>query len=325
MVYCVVKGPQLPVRKRGSLLYTEAPTPFFLPFGWSSLCYPSTLWGLPRKEGMRWAWADPSAQYKNAQVGQAGLSSLCSTVSGQSASTTSRGHSPHLPLWLLQGTHQTLPRHYCPMRPQRHPGPSTGPMAAWEKRCQDRRCPVPHTPGRVSSGATDGGPGNLGAPAEGASGATCRSANLRALAQFVGPGQHTAAAAEKSLAILPGVRKPGLASPTSAASPGVTTAGGQQVAGELRGALTWHGGSSATATSKGRGLPQKLRKGRDPGEGRVREERAEWARGSRPASGGSPSARPRRRRSRLQPTFSRLRELHLHRPGDGELRWVRTL
>lgn len=63
---------------------------------------------------------------------------------------------------------------------------------------------MPHTPGRVSSGATDGGPGNLGAPAEGASGATCRSANLRALAQFVGPGQHTAAAAEKSLAILPG-------------------------------------------------------------------------------------------------------------------------
>lgn len=93
-------------------------------------------------------------------------------------------------------------------------------------------------PGRVSSGATDGGPGNLGEPAEGASGATCRSASLRALAQFVGPGQHTAAAAEKSLAILPGVRKPGLASPTSAASPGVTTAGGQQVAGELRGALT---------------------------------------------------------------------------------------
>lgn len=32
--------------------------------------------------------------------------------------------------------------------------------------------------------------------------------------------------------------RPGLASPTSAASPGVTTAGGQQVAGELRGALT---------------------------------------------------------------------------------------
>lgn len=48
-------------------------------------------------------WADPSAQYKNAQVGQAGLSSLCSTVSGQSTSTTSGGHSPHPSLWLLQG------------------------------------------------------------------------------------------------------------------------------------------------------------------------------------------------------------------------------
>lgn len=95
-----------------------------------------------------------------------------------------------------------------------------------------------HIPGRLSSGATDGGLGNLGGPAEGASGETCRPASLRAVAQFVGPGQHTAAAAEKSLTILAGARKPGLASPTSAASPGVTTAGGQQVAGELRGALT---------------------------------------------------------------------------------------
>ena len=95
-----------------------------------------------------------------------------------------------------------------------------------------------YIPGWVSSGATDGGPGNLGEPAEGASGETCRSASLWALAQFVGPGQHTAVAAEKSLTILPGIRKPGLASPTSEASPGVTTAGGQQVAGELRGALT---------------------------------------------------------------------------------------
>nr|CAI9688854.1 unnamed protein product [Rangifer tarandus platyrhynchus] len=71
--------------------------------------------------------------------------------------------------------------------------------------------------------------------------------------------------------------------------------------------------------------PSKLREGRDPREGRAREERAEWARGSRPASGGCPSARPWRRRSRLQPSFSPLRELHLHGPGDGELRWVRTL
>lgn len=94
-----------------------------------------------------------------------------------------------------------------------------------------------HIPGWLSSGAKDGGPGNLGGPAEGASGETCRPASLRAVAQFAGPGQHTEAAAEKSLTILAGVR-PGLASPTSAASPGVTTAGGQQVAGELRGALT---------------------------------------------------------------------------------------
>ena len=61
-----------------------------------------------------------------------------------------------------------------------------------------------YIPGWVSSGATDGGLGNLGEPAEGASGETCRSASLWALDPFVGPGQHTAAAAEKSLTILPG-------------------------------------------------------------------------------------------------------------------------
>lgn len=61
-----------------------------------------------------------------------------------------------------------------------------------------------HIPGWLSSGAKDGGPGNLGGPAEGASAETCRPASLRAVAQFVGPGQHTAAAAEKSLTILAG-------------------------------------------------------------------------------------------------------------------------
>lgn len=46
---------------------------------------------------MRWAWADPSAQYKNAQVGQADSPSLCPTVSGQSTSTTSgvTAHTSH--------------------------------------------------------------------------------------------------------------------------------------------------------------------------------------------------------------------------------------
>lgn len=39
-----------------------------------------------------------------------------------------------------------------------------------------------YIPGWVSSGATDGGLGNLGEPAEGASGETCRSASLWALA-----------------------------------------------------------------------------------------------------------------------------------------------
>lgn len=66
----------------------------------------------------------------------------------------------------------------------------------------------------------------------GASEDSARPASLQALARA------RSSAAQEWLAILGRVWKPSLAGPTSAASPGVTTACGQQVAGELWGALT---------------------------------------------------------------------------------------
>lgn len=132
--------------------------------------------------------------------------------------------------------------------------------------------------------------------------------------QSVGLGRTQEAAAEGSSTILAGVWKPGLANPTSSASPSVTTSGGQQVAEELRGALTWGRGSPTATAGKGRGRAQTLREGRDPGEGRAVEESAESGRVGATASRGSP-APPRRRCSRLQPGIS------LPTPPPGTRRW----